>query len=104
MRTFWNILAKPIAHVAVATALGLLLWLPGSQGLSNGASAGSSKDALAEYASLILPILEEHCYECHGDGYDKGKLAFDALSAEEEIRSESVAARAQQHPSGADAA
>ena len=31
------------------------------------------------------PILEKHCYECHGDGYDKGKVAFDTLDTDEQI-------------------
>ncbi|HEV7608450.1 MAG TPA: DUF1592 domain-containing protein [Steroidobacteraceae bacterium] len=30
-------------------------------------------------------MLENHCYECHGDGYDKGKVAFDALETDEQI-------------------
>ncbi len=38
-----------------------------------------------EYRSVISPILEKHCYECHGDGYDKGKVAFDALETDQQI-------------------
>ncbi len=37
------------------------------------------------YNSTILPILEKHCFECHGDGYDKGKVAFDLLESDKEI-------------------
>ena len=39
----------------------------------------------AEYQAVIAPILETHCYECHGDGFDKGKVAFDALDTDEKI-------------------
>lgn len=28
----------------------------------------------------VEPILEDYCYECHGDGAKKGKVAFDELS------------------------
>jgi uncharacterized protein DUF1592/uncharacterized protein DUF1588/uncharacterized protein DUF1587/uncharacterized protein DUF1585/uncharacterized protein DUF1595 len=45
----------------------------------------TEKTALDVYHSSIVPILEEHCYECHGDGYDKGKVAFDRLETDEQI-------------------
>ena len=37
------------------------------------------------YHGTIVPILEKHCYECHGDGYDKGKVAFDRLESDAQI-------------------
>jgi mono/diheme cytochrome c family protein len=40
---------------------------------------------ITEYRAVISPILEKHCYECHGDGYDKGKVAFDELANDEQI-------------------
>jgi uncharacterized protein DUF1592/uncharacterized protein DUF1588/uncharacterized protein DUF1587/uncharacterized protein DUF1585/uncharacterized protein DUF1595 len=51
-----------------------------------GLAAAETKDpTIAEYHSVIAPILETHCYECHGDGYDKGKIAFDTLDTDEKI-------------------
>jgi hypothetical protein len=47
--------------------------------------AHAENSTLAEYRAVISPILEKHCYECHGDGYDKGKVAFDELSSDEQI-------------------
>jgi hypothetical protein len=41
--------------------------------------------AVAAYRKDISPILEDRCYECHGDGNDKGKIAFDDLSTDEQI-------------------
>ena len=41
------------------------------------AAADTKIPTIAEYHAVISPILEKHCYECHGDGYDKGKVAFD---------------------------
>lgn len=29
------------------------------------------------YAADVAPILEEHCYRCHGDGRSKGGLRFE---------------------------
>jgi hypothetical protein len=53
-------------------------------------SAGDTKDAvispvISEYQTVIAPILETHCYECHGDGFDKGKVAFDTLDTDEKL-------------------
>jgi len=37
------------------------------------------------YAREILPLLQEYCYDCHGDGAKKGKLALDIHSDYDEI-------------------
>ena len=34
----------------------------------------------AEWNRELLPFLELHCYDCHGDGAKKGGLAMDQLS------------------------
>jgi hypothetical protein len=41
--------------------------------------------SIADYHTKISPILQDHCYECHGDGYDKGGVAFDALETDAQI-------------------
>ena len=69
-------------HVATTLAGALILGLSAPQGL---AAAETKDPTIAEYHSVISPILETHCYECHGDGYDKGKVAFDALDTDEKI-------------------
>jgi hypothetical protein len=48
-------------------------------------AAPNPEAAVTEYEERISPILEAHCYECHGDGHDKGHVAFDALLSDEEI-------------------
>jgi hypothetical protein len=45
----------------------------------------AARTPVETYQSAISPILEEHCYECHGDGYDKGKVAFDRLETDAQI-------------------
>jgi hypothetical protein len=63
---FPNIRALPA--IALALALG-----------TTTTDAIAENSAVNVYHSSIVPILEDHCYECHGDGYDKGKVAFDRL-------------------------
>jgi len=39
--------------------------------------AEASNPGATEYRKDIEPIIKEYCYDCHGDGMDKGKVAFD---------------------------
>ena len=34
----------------------------------------------ADFKKTIQPLLEEYCYDCHGDGAKKGGVAFDELN------------------------
>ena len=43
---------------------------------------GSSKRI--SYEKEILPILEEHCFDCHGDGSSKGGLSLDNWKSKKE--------------------
>jgi hypothetical protein len=38
-------------------------------------------DDEAIFQKEILPILEDRCYDCHGDGEDKGKVSFDTYGS-----------------------
>ena len=58
----------------------LALAFPGSPAQTQGQST-----PIQAYQDAVLPILEKHCYECHGDGYDKGKVAFDRLESDQDI-------------------
>jgi len=46
---------------------------------------GSENKALALFRKDIQPLLVEYCYDCHGDGMNKGKVAFDEFKSEEEL-------------------
>ena len=35
----------------------------------------------------IEPLLKQYCFDCHGDGMEKGKVAFDKFNSEEEFLS-----------------
>ena len=41
--------------------------------------------AKASFAKDILPLLEDHCYACHGDGETKGGLALDVFQTEKDV-------------------
>lgn len=69
----------PIRRCAAATAM-----------LAIACAAYAENRAIEAYRTHISPILEQHCYECHGDGYDKGRVAFDALESDAEILDSSL--------------
>ncbi|MGK0188026.1 MAG: hypothetical protein ACI9R3_003818 [Verrucomicrobiales bacterium] len=41
--------------------------------------------AVDSFRTGIEPILQEYCYDCHGDGASKGEIAFDALTTNEAL-------------------
>jgi hypothetical protein len=65
--------------------MGLAVALPVSLIVSSSSEANSEPASIKAYESTVLPLLEKHCYECHGDGYDKGKVAFDQLETPDQI-------------------
>lgn len=67
----------------LAIVLGLTAAVTSST--SRPADAVTDNPVVSAFNSSIQPILEKHCYECHGDGYDKGKVAFDQLETEAQI-------------------
>ena len=38
---------------------------------------GKDSAPVANYKKSVEPVLIKYCYDCHGDGMDKGKVAFD---------------------------
>ena len=47
-------------------------------------------DHAAVYEEKILPILEDHCFSCHGEGEDKGKVSFDTFGSIDELMSQTA--------------
>jgi hypothetical protein len=48
--------------------------------------AGAAEPALATFQREIQPLLEEHCYECHGDGKSKGGVSLEGFKTDAELR------------------
>ncbi len=42
-------------------------------------------ETAARFEKEVRPILEEHCFDCHGDGEKKGSVAFDAFASTTEL-------------------
>jgi hypothetical protein len=50
-----------------------------------GSTWGAEIPAVAEFRKDAQPILQEYCYDCHGDGAKKGNIAFDELTSDQAI-------------------
>lgn len=78
----------PSAHAprrparVIPAAVGIVLALTGTllQAGPLPAHAG-----LATYRREIQPLLREYCYDCHGDGMDKGKVTLDQFASDEAL-------------------
>ncbi|HLX61019.1 MAG TPA: DUF1592 domain-containing protein [Planctomycetota bacterium] len=44
-----------------------------------------SADALADFRAHTKPLLTKYCYGCHGDGANKGGLAFDGFASDDAL-------------------
>jgi len=49
------------------------------------ASAAAAEAGSLTFAKDIRPILEKYCWDCHGDGMDKGGLALDPYESEADL-------------------
>jgi len=48
-------------------------------------SSDKSSPAVALFRKSVQPILEAHCYECHADGVNKGNLALDKSTTDDQL-------------------
>src|ERR1043166_163206 len=46
--------------------------------------AGTDPGATA-FRKQVQPILQEYCFDCHGDGANKGGVAFDEFKSDEAV-------------------
>ena len=54
--------------------------------LTAGATAAPTETpALASFHANVQPLLVKYCYDCHGDGAAKGKVAFDGFKSDAEL-------------------
>ena len=61
---------------------GLLLGLFALSSPVSQASAAGEAKAVSSFKKEIQPILSEYCYDCHGDGMNKGKVTLDEFKSD----------------------
>jgi hypothetical protein len=52
---------------------------------ASGQTQSSAVSGLLEFRQSIQPVLKEFCYDCHGDGANKGKVAFDEFKSDQAV-------------------
>ena len=66
----------PLAALAIGGAGG---------GLAAAESGRATATAVANFKQHVAPILEKHCYDCHGNGVAKGNVTLDEFASDAEI-------------------
>src|SRR5438876_8506422 len=46
---------------------------------------GAEVPAASHFRKNVQPLLARYCYDCHGDGMNKGGIAFDELKTEKAL-------------------
>lgn len=75
--------AMKLSRFLIGTAV--LLAGPGLPSLFAAEKSAREDESLTHYREVVLPILQSSCYDCHGDGSNKGGLAFDELTTRDQI-------------------
>ena len=61
----------------------LLIWILAGQLM--GLAQAAELSGAAEFHKDIEPIIQQYCYDCHGDGEKKGGVAFDEFASDQAI-------------------
>ena len=69
-----------LAGCAAAILFPGRLALPGAS-----ADPSATSDSSSPFQRTVEPFLIQYCYDCHGDGMNKGNLAFDSYDSEEAL-------------------
>ena len=74
-------------QIKLMSRLPIAPWLAGAVFFaSESPPAGAAGPAgVEQFHKDVQPILEQYCYECHGDGESNGNVAFDELKSNDEI-------------------
>ncbi len=51
-------------------------------------ATGTDADLLADFTARVAPVLDRHCYDCHGFGTSKGGLTLDAFDSGAALRAD----------------
>ena len=71
---------SPAALRSLGLSTFLLTAVVTTTGLAAETKDQASVAAVAEFRRDIQPLLQKYCYDCHGDGMHKGRVAFDELT------------------------
>lgn len=77
LRVVFRTVPRPLPS-ALLTALALAL--PAA-----GRVTARPPETLAMFHTAVRPILEKHCYDCHGNGISKGGVTLDAFASDAEV-------------------
>ncbi len=53
--------------------------------LANGPVQAAAPNSAETFHKQVEPILKQYCFDCHGDGMEKGKVAFDKFKSDKDI-------------------
>lgn len=54
-------------------------------GFSGFLRADAGRHAISSFHASVEPLLRTYCFDCHGDGIAKGKVAFDGFASDAEL-------------------
>src|SRR5258708_790292 len=63
--------------------LGCMILIPLIGWVGAGAARATEIAAADEFRKEVQPLLAKYCYDCHGDGVDKGKVSLDEFESYE---------------------
>lgn len=77
----------PFTTLMVRPPTGFLrIWIPLLPLIISGVFAASADNtSLADFHATVEPLLNQYCYDCHGNGSKKGKVSFDEFSSDTEL-------------------
>ena len=77
--------ARPSFFAPALSSKYRALWPLAALGLAGALRAADTSPAAVNYHEKVKPILAKYCYDCHGNGLDKGRVTLDEFSSDAEI-------------------
>jgi hypothetical protein len=77
--------ARPSFFAPALSSKCRALWPLAALGFAAALRAADTSPAAVNYHQKVEPILAKYCYDCHGNGLNKGRVTFDEFSSDAEI-------------------
>src|SRR5579863_10105373 len=84
MGSHQSVRSEPAGRAASLTAAILLAWPFLAPALR------AEDSPLASFNKEIQPVLDQYCYDCHGDGEKKGGINLDAFKTDSDVRNHTL--------------